>query len=206
MATATPATTNAHPSYQYVEVSVDPKALIHEATSEWKWLMAAGVITSVAGALAILAPVVATAFVAMFIAAMLLVVGCVNIAGLFYAQKSLKLEYFLTGVVQVLLAAVMAFYPLASLVSLTIVAAVFLMVEGVIRTGWATFNRDTPGWGWMLAGGLATIAVSVLVIFGLPGSALWVIGLLVGVSMLTGGAAQMAIAWEARKIAQATAE
>ena len=204
MAVATPNQTGHAPSYNYAEVTVDPKQVIHEVAQDWKWLMAAGIIAALGGALAIMAPVVATAFVATVIAATLFVVGCVNMAGVCYAPKGRKLDYFLTGVVQALLAAVMVFYPFASVVSLTILAAAMLMIEGVARCALAYKGRELPGWGWMFAAGLVTIALSALVIAGLPAAAFWVLGLLVGVSLITSGAAQIGVALEARRIAKAT--
>ena len=50
-----------------------------------------------------------------------------------------------------------------------------------------------------------TIVVGVIALTGMPGSALWVIGILVGVEMLSTGVARIATAWQLRELAKATA-
>ena len=126
MATATTPCTNPtleapanNQDTQVVGIYIDADQAKQEIAKNWKWILAGGIASVVTGILAIMAPVLATAAVAMFIAALLLVVGSINLAGLFFAPSGTKLESLLIGVVQVLLAAVMAFYPLASIVSLT---------------------------------------------------------------------------------------
>lgn len=204
MSTAAP-TTEQTPSIDYVGVVIDATKATQEIAKNWGWILAAGIISVVGGVAALMAPVLATGVTATFIAATLLVVGCVNLAGVFYAEKGLKLESFLTGVVQVLLSAVMAFYPFASLMSMTMLIAAFMLADGIIRSVLAVQNRDLAGWGWTLAGGLASIATSVIVVTALPGASFWVIGVLVGVNLISIGVARIGVALEGRKIANATA-
>ncbi len=86
---------------------------------------------------------------------------------------------------------------------MSILIAAVLLADGVVRTILAIGNRQIPGWGWTLAGGLASVATAVIVLVALPSSALWVIGVLVGVSFLTTGIARIAVALEGRKLANA---
>ena len=53
-------------------------------------------------------------------------------------------------------------------------------------------------WGWMLASGILDIVLGVLLILGLPGTALWAIGLLLGLNLLFGGWALILMALHAR--------
>ena len=191
MTTATQNTNNSAP-FATLGIVVDADKLRQEIAENWRWMLAGGILAVAGGAAALLAPVLATG------------VACFNLTGVFFAERGLKLESFLTGLVQVLLAAVMAFYPFASLMSMTVLIAAFMMAEGIVRIALAIQNRDLPGWGWTLGGGLATVATSVIVLAALPASSLWVIGILVGVSLLCSGATRIAIALEGRKIANET--
>ena len=47
--------------------------------------------------------------------------------------------------------------------------------------------RPAQGWGWMFFGGIVTLVLAVLIWTQMPGSALWVIGLLVGINLLFTG-------------------
>lgn len=54
-------------------------------------------------------------------------------------------------------------------------------------------------WSWLLVAGLVDILISFLIITGLPGSAEWAIGLLVGINLVFGGASLIGMALAARK-------
>lgn len=205
MSTATHSTDNT-PAISYNALLIDATEAAREIAKNWGWILAAGIVSVLAGITAIAAPVLTTGIAVTFVAVALFVVGCFNIAGLFFAEKGLKGESFLIGVVQILMSAVMAFYPVATLLSLTILIAAVIMVDGVFRIALAVRNHDLPGWGWTLAGGLAAVAISAMVLSGMPTSSLWLIGVLLGVSLISVGAARIAVALEGRRLANASIE
>ena len=206
MSTAThnanaPATANSNPNTE-----ARLKEAVHSIAANWGWLAAAGALSALAGVIAISAPAMATGVTALVLAAAIMAAGCVNLTGLFFAESnSDKAGSALVGVAQILFGVVMLVYPLATVVSLTIVVASFMLVAGLVRVGWAIATRGLPGWGWSLAGGLATATVGVIALTGMPGAALWLIGLLVGCEMLTTGIARIAAALELRRVAKETA-
>jgi uncharacterized membrane protein HdeD (DUF308 family) len=53
-------------------------------------------------------------------------------------------------------------------------------------------------WGWMLMSGIVDLVVAALIIAGLPGSAAWAIGLLVGINLVFGGTSLIGMALAAR--------
>jgi uncharacterized membrane protein HdeD (DUF308 family) len=60
-------------------------------------------------------------------------------------------------------------------------------------------KRELSGqWGWMLTSGIVDLALSAMILAGLPSSAVWAIGLLVGINMMFGGTALIAMALHAR--------
>jgi uncharacterized membrane protein HdeD (DUF308 family) len=84
--------------------------------------------------------------------------------------------------------------------SLTIVLTAFFIVEGVFQAAAALIYREAmpTSWGWMLLSGLADLVLAAIIIMGWPGSAVWVLGLLVGVNLLTSGFAVVMVALAAR--------
>ncbi len=204
VATTSSTTTSTPTTIENPTAEAFAKSLVHGVTKDWGWLLAAGILSIAGGTAALVAPGIATGIAATFIAATLVVVGCFNLAGTFFVEKGLRLESCLTGLVQVLLAAVMAFYPFATLMSLTMLVAAFILVDGVLRISLAYQTRDLPGWGWTMAGGFAGVATSVIVMISMPMSSLWVLGVLVGVNLISTGVARVAVALASRKIAKAT--
>jgi uncharacterized membrane protein HdeD (DUF308 family) len=63
-------------------------------------------------------------------------------------------------------------------------------------------KRQLSGqWGWMLLSGIIDLALAMMILAGLPSTAAWALGLLVGINMIFGGAAMIAMALHARKSA-----
>jgi uncharacterized membrane protein HdeD (DUF308 family) len=52
----------------------------------------------------------------------------------------------------------------------------------------------------MLLSGIVDLILAGIIFLGLPGSAAWAIGLLVGINLIFGGAAMIAMAQQARKL------
>jgi uncharacterized membrane protein HdeD (DUF308 family) len=94
--------------------------------------------------------------------------------------------------------------PIEGVVSLTIVLTAFFIVEGIFQAAAALIYRDgMPGsWGWLLVSGLADLALAAIIIMGWPATAVWMLGLLVGVNLLTSGWAVVMVALGARDLAQ----
>ena len=80
---------------------------------------------------------------------------------------------------------------------------VFFVIEGVASIMFALdHKRELSGqWGWMLVSGIVDLVLATLVFVGLPSTAAWAIGLLVGINMVFGGSALIAMALHARKAA-----
>jgi uncharacterized membrane protein HdeD (DUF308 family) len=53
-------------------------------------------------------------------------------------------------------------------------------------------------WSWLLVAGIVDVVISGIIISGLPGSALWAVGLLVGINLLFGGTSMIGMALAAR--------
>jgi uncharacterized membrane protein HdeD (DUF308 family) len=65
-------------------------------------------------------------------------------------------------------------------------------------------KRELTGqWGWMLFSGIIDLILAAIIFAGLPGTAAWALGLLVGINMLFGGSSMIAIALHGRSTATA---
>jgi uncharacterized membrane protein HdeD (DUF308 family) len=95
--------------------------------------------------------------------------------------------------------------PITGAVSLTLVLIVFFVVEGVATIMYALeHRRELSGrWEWMLVSGIIDLVLAGIILAGLPGTAAWALGLLVGINMVFGGVALVGIALHARSAVQA---
>jgi uncharacterized membrane protein HdeD (DUF308 family) len=100
---------------------------------------------------------------------------------------------------------VLLLWPISGSVSLTLVLIAFFVVEGIASIMYAIEHRNqlTGRWVWMLVSGIIDLILAGIIFAGLPGTALWALGLLVGINMVFGGAALIAMALAARQPASA---
>jgi uncharacterized membrane protein HdeD (DUF308 family) len=168
----------------------------------WKAFLFEGILLVVLGLAAIVVPPLASLAVAIVLGWMFLISGIAGLALTFWARAmpgfwwSLISAALATGAGIVLLAR-----PVQGVLTLTIVVGAYFLAEGVATIMYALEHRRelSERWSWMLFSGLMDILIAFLVISGLPGSAEWAIGLLVGINLLFGGASLIGMALAARK-------
>ena len=109
----------------------------------------------------------------------------------------------MSAVLGIVVGAVLLASPLTGAFSLTLVLVAFFLVEGAVSIMFALdHKRELSGqWGWMLASGIIDLALAIMIFAGLPSTAAWAVGLLVGINMIFGGSALIAMALHARKSA-----
>jgi uncharacterized membrane protein HdeD (DUF308 family) len=90
--------------------------------------------------------------------------------------------------------------PASGAVSLTIVLVAFFVIEGIASIMFALDHKSelTGRWGWMLASGVVDLVLGGMILAGLPSTAAWAIGLLVGINMIFGGSALIGMALHAK--------
>lgn len=171
-----------------------PEGAREAMKSSRRWLMIVGIVLVVVGTLAILAPLISSIVVVAWFGAFFLVAGIVQIVQAFQAKGWEKgLGHVLIGLVYALGGLLMLFEPLAGLVALSMFVVAMLLVSGVMRL-WAAFKiRPRKGWGWLAFAGAAAVVASIVIFASFPGSALWLLGLLAGISFITEGWALIAL-------------
>jgi uncharacterized membrane protein HdeD (DUF308 family) len=168
----------------------------------WKALLFEGILFVVLGLAAIMLPLLASLAITILLGWMFLISG---VAGLIFSFWARQAPGFWWSLVSALLALgagiVLLARPLEATLTLTLVVGAFFIAEGVASIMYALDHRRelSDRWGWMLAAGAMDLLVAFIIISGLPGSATWAIGLLVGLNLLFGGASMIGMALAARK-------
>ena len=94
----------------------------------------------------------------------------------------------LSAIVGIVAGVLLLGWPAQGVFSLTSVLIAFLLVEGAITIFYALEHRSGPvRWGYMLASGIVDLILGIILFAGLPGTATWAIGLLIGINMFFGG-------------------
>jgi uncharacterized membrane protein HdeD (DUF308 family) len=161
-----------------------------------------GVVLLVLGVLAVLVPPLATLGITIFLGWLFLLSGVMGLVATFWAREAPGFWWALLSALLGLAAGlVLLVSPVGGALSLTLVLIAFFVVEGVATIMYAMdHRRELSGrWGWMLFSGVVDLVLAVMIMAGLPGTAAWAIGLLVGINMIFGGAALLGMGLHARR-------
>jgi uncharacterized membrane protein HdeD (DUF308 family) len=90
--------------------------------------------------------------------------------------------------------------PVLGLVSLTLGLAFYLFAEGVLELVLSYQLRTRPGSGWMLFDGIVTLILAVMIWRTWPSNTEWVLGTLVGISMLFSGVSRLMVSVAVRRM------
>jgi uncharacterized membrane protein HdeD (DUF308 family) len=91
-------------------------------------------------------------------------------------------------------------HPLIGVASFTLALAFFFVAEGVMDLIAYFQNRSADGSGWILFDGIVTLILGILVWRHWPSSSGWVIGTLVGISMIMTGTTRLMLSLAARRV------
>lgn len=167
--------------------------------AHWKLFLFQGIVMVIFGILAVAAPAYASVAVDIYIGWLFLLSGLVGIVAMFSAGNFTNFLWtFVTALLSLAVGIMLLWKPAAGTISLTMVLTAFLILEGLFQSMASFSYRDLlPGsWGWMLASGLSDLLLAGIIIWTWPGSAVWTLGLIVGVNLITSGTAvgMMAVA------------
>jgi len=167
----------------------------------WKAFLIEGILLVILGLAAMILPPLASLAVTIFLGWMFLISGIAGLALTFWARAMPGFWWSLFSAVLAIVAGIVLLaQPVQGTLTLTIVVGAYFLAEGVVTIMYALEHRKelSERWGWLLTAGIMDILVAGIILAGLPGSALWALGVLVGINMLFGGATLIGMALAAR--------
>lgn len=164
------------------------------------WYLVQSALMIVAGMLALIFPAISSVAVVIFLGWLLIISGVLHAISLIDARD---VPHFWWQLLSVVLFMVVGFLflrnPGAGLLSLTLLLIVLFMLEGVSKVIFAMTIRPLPNWGWVLASGILGILLSLWLWASGPVTALWLLGVLVGIQLIFEGAALGSLAWQVKQ-------
>ena len=165
------------------------------------WSIGLSVLMIVAGIRAIASPLGAGIAINLLVAWLLIFSAGAHLvfawhrrsAGGFLWEILVGILYMLTGIYLLM-------RPVAGLASLTLALAIYLFLEAMLEFVMGFTLRPRPGSGWLLIDGIVTLILAVMIWRTWPSSTEWVIGTLVGISMLFSGISRLGISLAARSL------
>ncbi len=172
----------------------------------WTGPFVMGVLVTLLGMLALGSASLASLLSVFFYGALLMVAGVLEIVhGLRNRDTGPFLLFVLAGLLSFLVGGFLLTQPGAGLMSLTLLLVAYLLASGFFRIITASSDRH-PGWGWDFAQGAVSVMLGALLFSRMPASSLWVLGVVVGVELLTRGLSLLAGAFVVRGLMRRTPE
>ena len=165
-----------------------------------------GALLVVAGIVAILFPVFSSAAAVLVFGWLLIASGAIQAIGLISARHAPNFWLQLISAMLGVLLGVLLLRNIAQgMLLLTLLLIIFFMIEGMSKIVFALTIRPLPNWFWIFASGALSVVMSLVLFAAMPITALWLIGLMLGLDLIGIGAAIGLMAWRVRKETRATA-
>jgi uncharacterized membrane protein HdeD (DUF308 family) len=172
------------------------------ARHHWKLTLFEGVILVLLGLLAVtVPPLVGT----ILFGWLFLVSGVVGLITTFAMRHGPGFWWsLLSAMLALVVGGLLLVQPELGMVTLTFVLIGFLILEGIVTIFFALdHRRELSGrWGWMLASGIVDLVLAAVILIGLPVTAAWAMGVIVGINLVFGGVSMIGMALAAQKDAR----
>jgi uncharacterized membrane protein HdeD (DUF308 family) len=173
-------------------------AAIHR---HWGLFLLEGIVLIVLGSLAVLVPAIASVAATIVFGWILLLSGVTGLIATLRARHAPGFGWsLLSAIIGIVAGLILLAMPVEGTFSLTAVLIAFLFAEGVASILYALEHRKSSSgrWSWMLGSGILDVVLGLILLAGLPGSAAWALGLIIGINMIFGGWALVWMALHAR--------
>jgi uncharacterized membrane protein HdeD (DUF308 family) len=177
------------------------RAVIGTVREHWVLFLVEGIVLVLLGLLAIMVPLVASLAVAIVVGWLFLFSGVIGLITTLWMRQLPGFWWSLiSAVIAIGAGVVLLGRPASGVLTLTLVLIVFFLIEGIASIMFALEHRKQLSGrsGWMLISGVVDLILAAIILMGLPGTAEWAIGLIVGINMLFGGTSMIAMALHAR--------
>jgi uncharacterized membrane protein HdeD (DUF308 family) len=158
------------------------------------WSVGISLLLILAGFLAIAIPSAAGIAVSVLLGWLLVLSGTGHLMLVFHTRSFGGLVWeWLLGILYFLMGAYLLLYAVSGLATVTLALAIYLFAEGILELLLASQVRSQTGWVWLMFDALVTLILATLILRPWPSDGEWVIGTLVGISMLFSGISRLII-------------
>ena len=177
-------------------MTVNPSSTPASPTkSNFTGSLAIGALLIVLGIAAIALPIGSTLVAETWIALLLVSAGAAKLVYAFQTRDEGGFIWkLLLGILYVATGVMLFVYPLTGVLTLTLLLGTFLLTEGVFELILAFQLRPQANWAWVLVNSLVTLFLGGMIWFQWPFDAPWLIGTLVGASVIFSGISRVMLA------------
>jgi uncharacterized membrane protein HdeD (DUF308 family) len=181
-------------------MSTTPVSLSSLAPKAINWSIALSVLLILAGFFAVCAPGISGLAITLIFGWLMILSGITHLIFAFKTHTTGgRIWEVIIGAVYLFTGFVLIMHPLDSLLVLTLVLACYLFFEAIAEFIQYFQLRPRHGAGWILVDGIVTLILAIMIWRSWPASSIWVVGTLVGISMLFSGFSRLMLSLAAKR-------
>jgi len=186
-------------------MSTTPSTLSALAPKAINWSIALSILLIIAGFIALFIPFVSGVAITLIFGWLMILSGITHFIFAFKTHTRGGLIWeILIGIVYLFTGVYLILHPLDALLALTLILACYLFIEAVVEFIQFFQLRPRHGAGWLLVDGIITLILAIMIWRSWPASSVWVIGTLVGISMIFSGFSRLMLSLAAKRVLNRT--
>jgi uncharacterized membrane protein HdeD (DUF308 family) len=172
-----------------VSLGLGPAPGLAPLRAKWGWIVALGVVYVVAGVIALGSVVMATVVSVWLVGIMMLIAGVAEVINAFQIKTWGRFLFWLAlGILYIIAGFVVFENPLLAAAWLTLILGAALVACGIMRIFLAFNMKQGSPWMWVVASGVVTLLLGLIILAHWPVSSLWTLGIFLGVDLVFAGA------------------
>ena len=166
------------------------------------WIIFFGIVALLAGIVALSSVVMATASAVFIVGVMMILGGVAEIIASFGARGWGRfLFWLLLGILYIFAGVICLQNPFQAATLLTLMLGAALIGTGLLRIFLATQMRQGTPWGWVVASGILSFLLGLMIVAHWPYSSFYVLGIFLGIDLIFIGSTWLAVGLALRKAA-----
>jgi uncharacterized membrane protein HdeD (DUF308 family) len=181
-------------------MSATPSTLSALAPKAINWSIALSVLLIIAGLIALFLPFISGVAITLFFGWAMILSGITHLVFAFKTHTTGgRVWEILIGIIYLFTGFYLILHPLDALLVLTLILACYLFFEAIVEFIQYFQLRPRHGTGWILVDGIITLILAIMIWRAWPASSVWVIGTLVGISMIFSGFSRLMLSLAAKR-------
>ena len=182
-------------------MSTTPSTLSALAPKAINWSIALSILLIIAGLIAIGIPSVSGVAITLIFGWLMILSAVTHLIFAFKTHTTGGLIWeILIGAIYLITGFYLIFHPIAALFALTLILACYLFFEAIVEFIQFLQLRPRHGAGWLAVDGIITLILAIMIWRSWPASSVWVIGTLVGISMIFSGFSRLMLSLAAKRV------
>jgi uncharacterized membrane protein HdeD (DUF308 family) len=182
-------------------MSATPSTLGPLVPKAINWSIALSILLIIAGLIALFLPFISGVAITLFFGWMMILSGITHLVFAFKTHTTGgRVWEIIIGIIYLFTGFYLILHPLDALLALTLILACYLFFEAIVEFIQYFQLRPRHGAGWLIVDGIITFILAIMIWRAWPASSVWVIGTLVGISMIFSGFSRLMLSLTAKRV------